>query len=139
MAIYVYWFILAAVLLGLEMTSGTFYLLVLSIATGVGGVAALSGLGLALQLVLVAVVAIAGTILLRRWKGKSSAEADGQSLDVGQPVRVLQWHEQGRARVHYRGTEWDAELDPPHDTHEGELFIKSMRGSTLVISHLRPA
>ena len=138
MAIYVYWFILAAVLLGLEMTSGTFYLLVLAIAMALGGVAAMLGFGLTMQLVLVALVALAGTIILRRWKGPASAISDSQSLDIGQPVRVVHWSEQGRARVQYRGTEWDAELDPPHGSHEGDLFIKSMRGSTLVISHHKP-
>ena len=43
MAVYVYWFLLALVLLGLEMVTGTFYLLVVSIAMAIGGLAALLG------------------------------------------------------------------------------------------------
>ena len=52
MEIYVYWFLLALVLIGLEMVTGTFYLLVLSIAMAVGGLAALLGAGMVWQLVL---------------------------------------------------------------------------------------
>ena len=45
MAVYIYWFLLALVLLGLEMATGTFYLLVLSLAMAIGGFAALLDAG----------------------------------------------------------------------------------------------
>lgn len=138
MAAYVYWFILALVLLGLEMTSGTFYLLVLSIALAVGGLAALLGLSLPLQLVASALTAIAGIVMLRRRKGGKAAERVDQSLDIGQTVRVVSWGEHGKARVHYRGTEWDAELVPADAQREGELYIRDMRGSVLIVSHDKP-
>ena len=58
MAIYVYWFLLALVLLGLELATGTFYLLMLSIAMAVGGVAALFGLGLILFIITFVVLSV---------------------------------------------------------------------------------
>ena len=118
MEIYIYWFLLALVLLGLEMVTGTFYMLVVAIAMVVGGLAALLGLSMAWQLLLCAAAVVAGTIMLRRWKNTQSVEAPNASLDIGQPVRVIKWHDNGSARVFYRGAEWDAEpesADIPHN------------------------
>lgn len=135
MAIYVYWFLLALVLLGLEMTTGTFYLLVVSLAMVIGGGAALLGFGLPVQLVLAALSGVVGTFLLRRWKGGPVCEVDSQSLEAGQPVRVLSWHEDGTARVFYRGAEWDAETESADLVREGTFYIKETRGSTLILTH----
>ena len=139
MAIYIYWFILALILLGLEMASGTFYLLVLSIAMAIGGVAALIGAGFSAQFALSALASIVGIFLLRRWKGVSVSDATSQNLDIGQTVRVLNWHDDGSARVFFRGAEWDAVFDPPDAPHEGTFYIKAMRSSILVLTHDKPA
>ena len=135
MALYVYWFLLALVLAGLEMATGTFYLLVMAVAMGVGGAAALFGMGLPLQLVLAALAGVVGIVLLRRWKGGGSPEATSQSLDTGQPVKVLAWHADGTARVFYRGAEWDAELEVNDSGRDGVFQIKEIRGSVLVLTH----
>ncbi len=137
MEIYAYWFLLALVLLGLEMVTGTFYLLVLSIAMAVGGLAALLGAGLVVQLVLGAIAGIVGTVILRRWKSTHTIEASSASLDIGQPVKVLKWNDDGTARVFYRGAEWDAELESAAMQREGALYIAAVRGSMLVLSHRR--
>lgn len=139
MAIYVYWFLLALVLLGLEMATGTFYLLVLSIAMAVGGVAALLGLGVPAQLVLGALAGVVGIVVMRRWKGTRVGDAASQNLDAGQPVKVLAWGDDGTARVYFRGAEWDAELDTPDSGREGTFYIKDMRGSRLILTNQKPA
>jgi len=135
MAIYVYWFLLGLVLLGLEMVTGTFYLLMVSIAMAVGGFAALFGLSIAWQLTLAAVAVIAGTIILRRWKKARGNVAADVSLDAGQPVKVLAWQDNGLARVFYRGAEWNAELESADTPRDGTLYIKAVRGSSLVLTH----
>lgn len=89
MANYIYWFLLALVLLALEMATGTFYLLAVSLAISIGGVAALLGFGLPAQLVLAALSGVVGTVVLRRWKGGQAGDAASQSFDTGQSVRVL--------------------------------------------------
>lgn len=139
MASYINWFLLALVLLVAEMASGTFYMLVLSAALAVGGVAALLGLSEPLQLTLSALAGIAGIFILRRWKAARPAGKNSSNLDVGQPVQVLVWHEDGTARVHYRGAEWDAELETSGIVaRDGTLYIKAMRGSTLILTQRKP-
>lgn len=138
MAIYVSWFLFALVLLGMEMATGTFYLLMLAIAMAVGGTAALLGLGLPAQLVLAALAGIVGMVLLRRWKGGRASGAANESLDTGQPVRVLTWREDGTVRVFYRGAEWDAKLEAADAGHEEPLCIKEIRGSVLILTHRKP-
>jgi membrane protein implicated in regulation of membrane protease activity len=137
MAIYVYWFLLALALLGVEIATGTFYLLVMAIAMAAGGVVALLGLDFSAQLVIAGLAAAVGIVILRRMKDKYSSGSDAvsQSLDVGQTVRVLSWREDGTARVFYRGAEWDAELDANDATRDGTLYIKAIRGSVLIVSH----
>lgn len=138
MEIYVYWFLLSLLLLALEMATGTFYLLVLSISAVVGGSAAMLGTNIVAQLLLCALTAVAGTMYLRRRKGTQTNEIVNGSLDIGQPVKVLKWHDDGRARVHYRGTEWDAEVQFADTRHEGTLYISAVHGSNLVLTDRNP-
>lgn len=134
MAVYVYWFLLALILIGLEMATGTFYLLIVAIAMAIGGAADLFGLVFPAQLALAALAGITGIILLLRWKN-SHVDTISQSLDIGQPVKVLTWYDDKIARVFYRGTEWDAELETKEDGHEGTFYIKDIRGSVLVLTN----
>jgi len=138
MAAYIIWFLLALILLAAEMATGTFYLLVLAIAFSTGGVAALADLSLPIQIGLCAVVGMAGTILLRRSKITRPEPAAEQNFDIGQAVRVMHWREDGTLRVIYRGAEWDAEVVAADTRRDQPLFIKSMRGSTLILSHQKP-
>jgi len=138
MEIYSYWFLLALLLLGLEMATGTFYLLMLSIAMVVGGLAAMLALSMIWQLSLCALAVILGAIILRRWKKGQVNEVAGASLDVGHPVQVQTWHENGSVRVLYRGAEWDAEPESADMPRDGTFYIKAVRGSSLVLTHLKP-
>jgi membrane protein implicated in regulation of membrane protease activity len=135
MEIYVYWFLLALVLVGMEMASGTFYLLMIAIAMAVGGLAALLGASMPWQLVLSALMAIAGAVILRYWKGMQGKEPVNASLDIGQQVRVIRWNEDGTVRVFYRGAEWDAEPESTDTPREGTLYIGAVRGSSLILTH----
>ena len=135
LTLYVYWFLLALILIGLEMATGTFYLLIMAIAMAIGGSANLLGLVLAAQLTLAALAGITGIILLLRWKSKQVSDATSQSLDIGQPIKVLTWYDDGTARVFYRGTEWDAELETKDGGHDGFFYIKDIRGSVLILTN----
>jgi membrane protein implicated in regulation of membrane protease activity len=135
MEIYIYWFLLALVLIGLEMATGTFYLLMVAIAMAVGGLVALLGASLTWQLTLSALMVIAGTIILRRWKGTQVKEVASASLDIGQAVKVIKWNDNGSARVFYRGAEWDAEPESADTAHDETLYIAAIRGSGLILTH----
>ena len=136
MADYWIWWILAAVLVGAELMTGTFYLLAVGVALAAGGLGALLGAMLPIQLVVAGVVAVAGTMLAHRWRLRRAAPPS-QSLDVGQSVRVLDWKSDGTARVSYRGTQWDAELAQPGVARAETMYIVGARGSTLLIADRR--
>lgn len=138
MEVYSYWLLLALVLLGLEMATGTFYLLMLSIAMAAGGLAAMLALSVVWQLIFCAFAVISGTFILRRWKKGQVNEVAGASLDVGQPVEVLTWHENGSLRVMYRGAEWDAVPEPADTPRDATFYIKALRGSSLVLTRHKP-
>ena len=138
MASYAYWFTLALILLGLEMMSGTFYILVLSIAMGLGGVAALVGAAMVWQLALAGAAAVIGTLILRRSKITRAADANNDSLDIGQAVRVSAWNDDGTLRVHYRGAEWDAQPENDITPRDRTLYIKAIQGSKLILTQQKP-
>jgi len=132
---YIYWFVLALVLLGLEMATGTFYMLVLALALGAGGVAALLGVSVPWQLAFSAVAGIIGTLLVSRMRSvRGRAAAVSQSLDIGQYVKVITWREDGSARVFYRGAEWDAEPESAEMVRDGVFYIKAIHGSKLILT-----
>lgn len=134
---YILWFLLALGLLMAEMASGTFYMLVLSLAMCIGGGAALLGVNEPGQLTLAGLAGIAGIVMLRRWRGEIP-DKDDANPDIGNVVQVSVWHEDGSARVHYRGADWDAELENADTPRSSTLYIKEMRGSTLILSQHKP-
>lgn len=113
-------------------------MLIVSIALGLAGIGALLGLNVPLQITFCAAASIIGTVLLRRMKGVRIGKMISQSLDIGQSVQVLSWREDGVARVHYRGTEWDAELESSSLTRDGILYIKAIQGSKLILTPYKP-
>jgi membrane protein implicated in regulation of membrane protease activity len=138
MAIYVYWFLLSLVLLGVEMATGTFYLLVVAIAFAIGGVAALLGLSLPTQLVIASLAGVLGIFLLWRRHSGRAVDAASNSMDAGQAVRLVEWSEDGRIRVFYRGAEWAAEPESEQCVRDKKLYIKEIRGSVLILSNQKP-
>jgi len=134
MAIYWYWWGFAAVLVGAELLTGTFYLAGLAVAFVVGGVVAWAGGSFAMQLLIAGALAVAGTFTALRWRQRRGAVAPDESLDVGQTVRIAAWKDDGTARVIYRGTQWDAELSTPASARAETMFIVGTRGSRLIIA-----
>lgn len=138
MAPYVYWFLLALGLIMLELATGTFYMLVVGLALAVGGFAAYFGLSFPTQLTLSGLAGVAGTLILRRMRRDKVSAEPNQSLDIGQAVQSVTWQQNGSARVVYRGAEWSAETESSDTPREGTLYIKALRGSTLILTHHKP-
>lgn len=135
MQAYLLWWILAAVLVGVELTSGTFYLLVYGIAAAVAGVAAWLGASFVVQLLTAAVIAVLGTLALRQWKrGTDHPESTVQDMDIGKAVQVESWQD-GRGQVKYRGALWDAEAASADVDTTRPLIIRAVRGNTLVLGN----
>ena len=138
MAPYVYWFLLALVLVIVELATGTFYMLVLALALAIGGLATLLGLSQAMQFTLSAIAGVIGILILQRVRRGKAAKEPNQSLDIGQQVQSVSWKKDGTARALYRGTEWDAEAETNYVPRERASYIKALRSSTLILTHPKP-
>ena len=134
MASYWIWWIIAGGLVVAELVSGTFFLLALGVAFGVGGLAALLGAAFEIQLVIAGAVAMAGIFLAHRWRRRQVARPQEPAFDIGQTVRVQAWNPDGTARVAYRGTLWQAEAAAADVPRGDTMVIVGVRGSTLVIA-----
>lgn len=137
------WFVLAGVLVILEIFTGTFYLLMVGLALAAAGFAALTGAEPAMQYLIAALVGVSTTYALRRSKlgrrSKVDATRDpGVNLDIGEKIMVKAWKsEEGgvhAARTMYRGAMWDVELTPGETAVPGLFTIAAIRGSRLIVT-----
>ena len=134
MALHYLWWIASAILVGVEMMTGTFYLLVVALACAAGGLVAFSGFESSWQWGGAAVVELLGTFAVVQWKKKHAAAPKlSNNLDVGQRVSVLEWRDNDTARVSYRGTQWDAVLESAATPKREQMVIVAMRGAELVL------
>jgi membrane protein implicated in regulation of membrane protease activity len=136
METYLVWLAAGFVLVIAELVTGTFFLLILGIAAFAGSATAWFGLGFWLEAMCAAAVAVAGVFWVRQNR-KTMQRPDMASLDVGQAVAFDAWvnREQGAARVKYRNTLWDAEVEGEREFDHGQvLFIHAVDGSTLKVS-----
>lgn len=139
---WIIWLGLAAILAILELSTGTFYLLMIAIGMVAGAAAALFDHSLSTQLLVAAVIGVTATAILRTsWSGhqrRVDASSDPNvHLDVGQTLHVDSWRDCDGvmlARVDYRGAPWDVELAPNEIAKTGTFVIREIRGSRLIVS-----
>ena len=102
------WWVLAGLLVAVELATGTFYLLMLAIGMVAGAVAAHLGLPIVGQIVAAAVVG-GGAVVLQYWRGKKQLKAAPANanrdvhIDIGEMVTVEAWAPDGTTTVKYRG------------------------------------
>lgn len=137
MQTYIIWLVAAFGLVAAELVTNTFYLLVVAIGAAAGGATAMGGAGFGWQLGGAAAVTAAGIAVLRALKiGPNPRRHKARAgLDIGQSVEVIERRPDGSLRVNYRGSQWDAELEGQFAS--GPLYIRQMRGSTLIVSATR--
>ena len=136
---YVWWFVIGFGLVVAELLTGTFYLLVIAVAFGAAGVAALLGAPVVLQWGTAAAVSLGGTLWLRQSRfGRrlhDRATSDHvQNMDVGQTLRVDQWAPNRTARANYRGATWDVDLAPGEVPASGEFVIREIQANRLIVA-----
>ncbi|MEG0820346.1 MAG: NfeD family protein [Burkholderiaceae bacterium] len=135
MQAYVWWFVLAFVLAGAELLTGTFYLLVIALAAAAGGVVAAASGALAWQLVVAAVIGVGGSLWLRQRRGRAGDVSDQvQHPDIGQSVRIDGWSSSGTARTQYRGAVWDVELAAGETAAPGDYVIRAISSNRLIVA-----
>lgn len=139
---YVGWFVIGFGLVIAELLTGTFYLLVIAVAFGAAGIAALLGAPMVAQLATAAAFSLGGTLWLRSSRfGRrlhDRATSDHvQNMDVGQTLRVEQWNPNRTARASYRGATWDVELIPGEEPVAGEFVIREIHANRLIVAPKR--
>jgi membrane protein implicated in regulation of membrane protease activity len=132
------WWVAAGVLVAAELTTGTFYLLMLALGAAAAAVAAHLGAAFSLQLVAAALVgggAVAAWHVKRsREPARPAAQANRDvNLDIGGHVHVAAWSADGAARVTYRGAQWSARWAGSGSPQPGEHVIRAIDGSQLLL------
>ena len=133
------WLVAAGALGAAELLTGTFYMLVLAVAALCGAAAAYCGAGLTAQVLVTAVAAGVGCVLLwRHHKAAQKGSAEGASLDEGQRVEVQAWNADGTTEVRYRGTRWEAYALEGSRLEPGTWVIERTEGPRLALKPLQP-
>lgn len=135
------WWVLAGAFVAVELLTGTFYLLMLSMGLIAAALAAHAGATAAIQLVVAAVVGGGSVLAWRSHKQKMpSALPAGANrdvnLDVGETVHVEVWGPDGTSSVKYRGANWSVSLIPGATPSPGLHRIVEVVGSRLVVKKL---
>jgi membrane protein implicated in regulation of membrane protease activity len=134
-----FWWVLAGLAVIAELTTGTFYLLMLAFGMVAAAVAAHLGLSPSLQIVTAALVG-GGATALWHWRriqhprSAPAAENRDVNLDIGERVTVAAWGADRTARVSYRGSMWTARLEPNAPAKSGEHVVKAVEGNWLVLA-----
>ena len=134
------WWLLAGAAVGVEMVTGTFYLLMLAIGLAAAAIASHLGLPLTWQLVAAAVVGGGAVVLWHTLRGRQPSKLPAQSnadvhIDIGEPVYVDTWNLDGTASVKYRGSNWAA-ITHGSAPSVGQHRIKELLGNRLVLEKI---
>lgn len=137
MSAYLYWILLGFLLLIVELTTGTFYLLVLGLAAFAAALAAWAGGAFWVQAAVGGGVALVGVMAVWRLRARDVEPVSSNALDVGQPVVLEAWVDRPsrRARVRYRNALWDATVEGEPTGEPGAVFyIRNVSGSELEVA-----
>ena len=135
------WWLAAGAAVIVELLTGTFYLLMLTLGLAAGALAAHAGLGLAAQLLVGAAVGastITAAYLYRRSRpGDPPARVDRSvNLDVGETVHIEAWQPDGTASVKYRGAQWTAIHRPGATPVPGAHRVAELVGNRLLVDRI---
>lgn len=132
------WWLVAGVMVAVELASGTFYLLMLALGAAAAAVAAHAGASLRTQLVVAALVG-GGAVTawhLRRMRQPAAPPTEANrdvNLDIGTRVQVPEWNADGTARVAYRGATWSVRHSGSDAPRPGAHVIVAVTGSELML------
>ncbi|MDO9193745.1 MAG: NfeD family protein [Undibacterium sp.] len=135
------WLAVAGLVVILELFTGTFYLLMISVGLVAGALAAWFNVGTSFQMIVAAVVGAVATLALHKTKlggreRKDVSRDPNVNMDIGQTIKVEHWKDQGNgkytARAMYRGAMWDVDLQ--HSAaFSGVFIIEEVQGSRLMV------
>ena len=133
------WWVLAGVMVAVELATGTFYLLMLATGMAAGAIAAHLGMTVVGQIVAAAVIG-GGAVVLQYWRGRNQPKAATANankdvhIDIGEMVSVVGWAPDGTTTVKYRGASWTAVMaNPAEPADSGQFRIMQLLGNRLVL------
>ncbi len=135
------WWLMAGTAVGIELVTGTFYLLMLAIGLAAAALAAHAGASLTAQIVVAALVG-AGTVLAwRRYQQSQPAAMNHKAnrdvnLDIGETVNVETWNPDGTSSVRYRGANWAVSSVSGGPLATGPHQVVEVVGSRLMVRKL---
>ena len=132
------WWVFAGAVIAIELVTGTFYLLMLSLGLVAGAISAHLGASAIVQIVVAAGVGMACVVGWRFYKlqqpGALPASANHDvNMDVGETVHVETWNPDGTALVKYRGAQWGVSLVEGEVPAPGPHTIVEVVGSRLMV------
>ena len=133
------WWIVAGVLVAIELASGTFFLLMLALGATAAAIAAHLGFGFNAQIVAAALIGGGATAAwhFKRARAPRSAPQDinpDVQIDLGASVQVDVWQSDGTARVSYRGAAWSVRYAGADQPRPGRHIIVAVRGNQLSVA-----
>ena len=134
-----WWWVLAGALVATELATGTFYLLMVALGCAAGALAAHAGLATTPQLATAALVGAGATAAWHFKRLRQPVQAPSESnrnviLDIGSPVQVPAWGDDGSARVNYRGAAWSVRFAGTGQPQPGEHVIVSLNCNELRVA-----
>lgn len=132
------WWVLAGSIVAIELMTGTFYLLMLSLGMVAAALAAHAGATTSVQIAMAAVFGGGSVVILRLYKKSRPAAKPANAnrnvnLDIGETVQVEAWRPDGTSQVKYRGANWRVSLAAGDTPAPGTHRIVEVLGSRLVV------
>jgi membrane protein implicated in regulation of membrane protease activity len=139
MSAWQYWLIAGGALIAAELFIGSpmFVLLILGVAALMASIAAWFDAPIWAQLLVATLTCIAGYVVAVRLKKREPVGAT-IPLDSGGRVELVKVLSNLRAEVNYRGAVWTADSDRPELDWNGPLYVKEVRGTSLVVTSEKP-
>ena len=135
------WWLLAGAAVAVELTTGTFYLLMVAIGLAAAALGAHAGASSAAQMVIAALVSGGSVLAWRSIKAKApptvpaSANRD-VNLDIGGTVQVDSWRPDDTSTVNYRGANWQVSHTAGTVATAGAHRIVEVIGSRFVVEKI---
>lgn len=135
------WWLLTGSAIGVELLTGTFYLLMLAIGLAAGALAAHAGMAPTVQIVVAAVVGAGSVLGWRQYRQRQPASLPASAnhdvnLDIGETVQVDAWNPDGTATVRYRGANWAVSSTAATSLPAGKYRVVEVVGSRLIVTKL---
>jgi membrane protein implicated in regulation of membrane protease activity len=136
----VVWWIVTALLVAVELATGSFYLLMLALGSAAAAIAAHLGLGQNAQLLAPALVG-AGAVAAWHFKrrsapaGPDASEDRDVNLDIGETVEVAGWDAHGAGFTQYRGSRWSVRYIGAGLPRPGAFVIRRVEANRLLVDN----